>query len=56
MTQIKTFFLNNEQYTIKDEVNLSDLINYLMVLFYPFPSVYLQSTTEKDHFDPMSDH
>ena len=40
MTQIKTFFLNNEQYTIKDEVNLSDLINYfnynesLLVLEY----------------------
>nr|YP_010207918.1 Thiamine biosynthesis protein [Pseudo-nitzschia micropora]UBA14931.1 Thiamine biosynthesis protein [Pseudo-nitzschia micropora] len=40
MTQIKNFFLNNEHYTTKDEINLYDLITYfdynesLLVLEY----------------------
>ena len=40
MTQIKNFFLNNEHYTIEDEINLHDLITYfnynesLLVLEY----------------------
>jgi len=40
MTQIKNFFLNNEHYTTKAEINLSDLISYfnynesLLVLEY----------------------
>ena len=40
MTQMKTFFLNNEKYTTKQKINLHDLITYfdynesLLVLEY----------------------
>ena len=40
MSKIKNFFLNGEKYHIKDQINLSDLINYfdyngsLLVLEY----------------------
>jgi sulfur carrier protein len=57
MNQIKSFFLNNEKYTTKQQINLDDLITYfdynesLLVLEYNeviFDKSYWKETFIKD--------
>lgn len=54
MSKIKNFFLNGEKYSIKNEINLSDLIHYFDYKKSLFVLEYNNSICNKKNWEEIS--